>query len=891
MNRGAGGRGAGRWRFRLPTRGRQQIARDVDDELAFHIEMCAQELAGRGVPRDAARAEAERQFGDLEGTRAYCRDVDASLERRTRRAALMTELWQDLRYGARKLRTSPGFTVVAALTLALGIGANTAIFSVVHHLLLAPLPYPAAERLVIPWRLAPGGMMMSPSRTVLDAWRVQDRVFERVELHGNGDFTLAGEGEPEVLRGSRVSPGFAAMLGARPLVGRAFTEEDARRGAAPVVAIGSGLWKRRFGGRADVVGRTVVVDDVARTVVAVYPSSFDGPVSFHQGNELWVPLPAPRPGAKPAEDDYATPLARLRPGVADSTAESLLTRVAGEAAERTELHRTWKAKLMHPQEMRAGGARRALLVLLGAVGFVLLIACANVANLLLTRAGVRTKEIAVRVALGGGRGRLVRQLLVESGLLALLGGALGVLLAWWGVRAIVAVRPETLESLDRVRLEPAVLAFSAALSVLTGVLFGLYPALLATRSGVGELIRSASLGGGRAVGGRRFRGALVAAEVALSAVILVGAGLLVRTVVQLERVDAGFDPRNVLSVSVALPKSRYATDESRAAFQRELLEGVRTLPGVEGATLATGIPPRLGMLFGRVEVEGRALAADEQARPLAYNAVMPDYFRVMRIRVLEGRAFTDEDRGPKGRALILNASLARKHWPNESAVGKRMRLSEGDYSTVVGVVADVAAGGLEASDEARFQVYLPLGATDPRTTLVVRTAGDPLAVVPLVKQRVLAMDRQIPLRDVATAQALLRQSISRQRFNMALLTTFAALALLLAAVGLYGVISYAVAQRTREIGIRVALGARPSSVQRAVVLEGVRMTAAGLVVGVAGALALSKLLASLLFGVTPRDPATYAAVAALLTVVTLVACWIPARRAAGIDPLAAIRAE
>ena len=893
--------------FRLPGRGAARIRADVDDELRFHIDQRAAEYVAQGMSPEAARAEATRAFGDLEYTRAYCRDQDVRGARAGRRSEWLGDLLHDARYAMRALRRAPGFALVAVLTLALGIGANAAIFSVVNRLLIHPLPFHDADRLAIAWRSdAKSQFLMPPTREMGLAWQQQARTLDGVELFDSDELTLAGEPEAEVVRALSVSPTYASFLGVRPLLGRGFVVEDTAAAAPDVVVLAEGLWKRRFGGSSEVLGKTVRLNGKPYIVVGVMPNDLTQAVALSRPPSIWVPLKvgsAPAPGkAISVALERVSVLTRLKPGVTTEQARAEMVDIASRAAtDRKPSDSTMTVALTMSAQMVGGGLRNALKVLLGAVSFVLLIACANVANLLLARASAREREIAVRVALGAGRGRLVRQLLSESLVLALAGGAVGLLLASWGLDVIVGLRPANLDQLEGVRLDPFVLGFGALLSVLTGVLFGLVPALHATRPAVAQSLKVGASMHRNAVGWRRrvsLRSALVAAEVALSLVLLAGAGLLVRSVVALQRVDPGFSPTNLLSANISLPRPRYEAEAAYRAFHEQVLAGARRLPGVVDAVLASGVPPRQGIQFGEIEVEG----ADGAARKPAGDGPMigsgwvgPEFFRILRIPLRAGRTFSAEEMAPgsKANVVVINEGMAKKYWPGESAVGKRLRVGgSGDWETVIGVVGDVKAFRGGEDPVGNRQAYRPSSTMRwPDRTLILRTRGDPAAAAPALKQLVRSLDPDLPLRDVLTVEAMMAESVAAPRFNMTLLSAFAGLALVLAAVGLYGVIAYSVSQRTREIGVRMALGARPGSVQRLVVAEGMRPALVGVALGVAMALGLGRALAGMLHDVSPRDPATLAGVSALLIVVALLACLLPARRAARVDPMVAIRAE
>ena len=797
----------------------------------------------------------------------------------------MTALLADLRRAARALLQRPGFFLVAVLTLALGIGANTAIFSAVYRLLLNPMPYPGGERFVTVQRAAAdGGMMIAPRPALADAWRARSRTVERMEMYHTRERTLDGDAGPEVVPGVELAPGLPAMLGLRPLVGRAPRSDDARPGTAPAVWLGEGFWRRRYGARRTALGETLRLDGQLYTIAGVMPSAMGEIVAGAETPGVWLPL------AVDSSVHFVNVVTRLRPGVTPEQARRELDHIAATVTDPRPMPGKWVTRVVRPDEMLGDGTRDALLLLLAAVGVVLLIACGNVANLLLVRAEGRRREVALRVALGATRGRLVRQLAAESLVLAAAGGAAGLLVASWGVGLMRSLQPADLRLLDAVRLDPEVLAFAGALSLLTALAFGAVPAVAATRPDLTTALKSDAAAAARG-GGGGARAALVIAEIAMSVLLVVGAGLLVRSVASLQRRDVGFVPAGLLTVRLELPRARYTTDAARDAFYGQLLDAARALPGVRAAAVAFTIPPTGGMMFGELSIEGRTLSPAERTAPLASNMVSPDYFRAMGIRVRAGRTFAPD--GSEENVVVVGEGFARRYWPGESALGKRLRTGRtGPWRTVVGVVGDVADQGF-APGAARPQLYQPNDFTFPfGQRLVLRaSAGDPLALLPAVKQAVAAIDPRVPVRDAATVSALMVGSIARTRFNTALLIAFAALALVLSAVGLYGVVSHAVAQRTREIGIRVALGAEPAGVLGLVVRQGMRLTAAGLALGLGAALALTGLMASLVHGVAPRDPATFAAAALLIGGAALLASYVPARRATRIDAATALRAE
>lgn len=801
----------------------------------------------------------------------------------------MQTIWQDLRYGARTLLKQPGFTLVAVITLALGIGANAAIFSVVNTVLLRPLPYAEAERLMMiretklpqfpEFSVAPGNFL---------DWKKQNTVFERLVAYRGASFNLIGTGEPERLRGMQVSEGFMDMLGVQPQLGRDFLLEEDQPGRNQVVVLSHGLWQRRFGGDPKLLNQSITLSGQPYTIIGVMPAGFRFGSSE---TELWTPMAFTAQQAQQHGGHYISALGQLKPGVPLTQAQAELSTIAERLAQQyPESNTGWNVKLTPLLEFTVREIKPALLVLLGAVAFVLLIACANVANLLLARAAARQKEIAIRTSLGAGRGRIVRQLLTESVLLALAGGGLGLALAAWGTDVLLKLAPPDLPRVSDVALDWRVVAFTLALTLLTGVLFGLVPALQASKPNLNETLKDA--GRGSTEGGRRqlIRSSLVVLEVASALVLLVGAGLLIKSFLRLQQVDPGFNPKNTLTASVALPQKKYPEEKQQAAFYQQLLEKISALPGVQAAATAVVVPLSGNDYVLGFEIEGRPKVENQPSTN--YYAVSADYFKAMGIPLLRGRVFTDRDTADTTRVAVINESMAQKFFPHEDPLGKRIHVTNGPttYREIVGIVGDVKEYGLDRATP--LQTYEPfLQKPNSSMFLIVRAAGDPANLSGAIRREVLSLDKEQPVASLRTLEQLIATTIAQQQFSMTLLGVFAAVALLLSAIGIYGVLSYAVTQRTNEIGIRMALGADQGAVLKLVVGQGMLLTLTGIGAGLVAALALTRVLATLLFGVSATDPLTFGAIALLLMLAALLACWIPARRAMKIDPLVALRYE
>jgi putative ABC transport system permease protein len=810
----------------------------------------------------------------------------------------MGTIWQDLRYGARMLWKSPGFTAVAAVALALGVGANTAIFSVVHALMLRELPYRDADRLAMVWehnRPRDRRQNVINPANFLD-WKARNTVFEDMAAFVDTRANLTGSGDPVEVARQLATPNLFPLLGVQPLMGRALTEEDARADAPPVVFISYPFWQSRFGGDPSVLGKTLTLDGQAATIVGVAPAGFNWLIK--QGSltgtqpDLWAPYSFPPQTARRGR--FMMAVGRLKEGVTRERAQAEMSAVAAQLEEENvDFNKGWGVEVIPLREQFTGPISTALWVLLGAVLFLLLIACANVANLLLARAAGRQREIAIRTALGAGRGRVVRQLLTESVLLSMVGGAAGLLLAWWGVETLTALAPRDLTDLGGVRLNLPVLGFTFAVSLLTGVVFGLAPAFEATRVNTNESLKD---GGRGSTGGariRRLRAAFVTAEVALALVLLVGAGLLVRSFATLRSVDPGFRAENVLTMRVALPSGKYAEAPRRTAFFRETTERIRQLPGVESAGAVSFLPfaglgaaTRFTIVEQPVPPPGQDWTTDVRVADAAY-------FQTMGIPLLRGRTFGEHEMTEARHVVLINEAMARKHFPNEDPLGKRLVVSMSATpvpTEVVGVVGDVKLMSLDG--ESRPTVYWPHPELAYGSmTVVVRTKGDPQALAGPARQAIQALDPEQPVADVRTMEEWISASVARARFSTTLLGVFATVALFLAVAGIYAVISYTVAQRTHEIGIRMALGARGRDIVRMVVRQGMLLALAGVVIGTLGALLLTRVISGLLFGVSATDPVTFAAVALVLGVVALLACYVPARRASRVDPMEALRYE
>jgi putative ABC transport system permease protein len=862
---------------------RDSVIQDIDEEMRAHIEMEAEANRERGMSPDEARLSAMKSFGNLGSLRDHAYEV--------RGGGFVETLLQDLRYSSRMLLKHPGFTLIAVLTLGMGIGANTAIFSIVNAVLLRPFPYKAPEQLVTVGEGVAGGSVSYPN--FVD-WREQSTAFESVSaVRENENYNLSGTGEPERLQGRLVSAGFLNLLGAQPVLGRDLLPEDDRPGATPAVIISYGLWSRRFGNDPGIVGKQITLNNQSYTIIGVTSQDFqyglEADVSFPIG------LSAER-FRKRGADPGINVLARLKPNVSQQQAETesnvIYARLEKQYPDSNTGRRVY---LMSLHENFVGSVRQPLLILLGAVGLVLLIACANVANLLLVRASARKREMSVRVALGASRSRIIRQLLTESFMLAMIGAVLGILLAYWGTSFIAHQLPDGIPRLAEANVDVRVLAFTFAVSVITGILFGLAPALQASRLNLTDALKEGDRGSS---GGRQHvRSLLVVCEVALTLTLLVGAGLLIQSFRRVLQVDPGFRPQNLLTMQVSVNNP---DGQQVANFFQQLQENVRRLPGVKSVAVSNGLP--LGVANHPIFIiTGRPLPEKGREPAGIRYTVSPDYFQTMGIELLKGRLFNQLDKPDTPAVVIIDEALAQQHFQNEDPIGKHLAQSTSGTPSyeIVGVVRHVEHDNLDGQATRTPQFYLNFNQIPPerlpgftrRINLLTRTDVDPSSLAPAVRSQILSLNKDQAVFNVRTMERIVGQSVAPRRFSMLLLTAFAFVALALASIGIYGMMSYAVAQRTREIGLRMTLGAQRGNVLRMVIGQGMKLAFAGVALGLVASLALTRTMKTLLFGVSATDPLTFVSLAMLLSLVALLACWVPARRATKVDPMVALRYE
>ncbi|HLY60819.1 MAG TPA: ABC transporter permease [Terriglobia bacterium] len=809
----------------------------------------------------------------------------------------MANLITDIRYAFRMLAKSPGFTAVAVITLALGIGANTAIFSVVNAVLLRPLPYKGSDRLITFWGSNDQFGFSGPA-SVCDpdyaAWRDQSNAFEDMAGFRGATANLTGAGEPARLSGWEVTSSFFPLIGVRPAAGRLFLPEEEKPGRDHVVLISHKVSESRMGGESAAVGKAVKLDDEFFTVIGVMPAGF----AFPNNADFWRPAEL----ASNCHNASLRIVARLKPGATMKSAQDGMTLVAQrlDAAAHKNNYGVWHLSPVRLQDEMAGSIRQSLLILLAVVGVVMLIACANVSNLLLARAAARQREIAIRSALGAGRKRVILQMLTESVLLALIGGGLGLALAIWGRDALVSLIPRNLAppgfigQVAAVNIDAWVLVFVFGLSLITGIIFGLVPALYSAKPDLNDALKDGNRASTTSIANRGIRNVLVVSEIAMALVLLIGSGVLMRSFIRLMNVDPGFDPQNVLTMNVELPDSRYANETQMIAFEQNALDRLAKLPGVHYAGGVFGLPLGSMLIRGDISIEGQP-APPADINP-SKSVVSADYFRAAGIRLIKGRYFDDHDTQTSAHVIIINENMARLFWPHQDPIGQRIKpgFSNDQWCSIVGVVGDVKQSSFAEKPSTAF--YLPYAQAPVaflmhNITFVVRTGSEPLNIADQARQAIGAVDPDLPVFDVATMQELVYQSMSEPRFNTVLLGIFAALAFVLATVGIYGVMSYTVTQRTHEIGVRIALGAERVDVFKLVVGQGMMLALVGVGIGLAAAFGLTRFLASFLFGVQPTDPVTFVGVSLLLTSVALAASYIPARRAMKVDPMVALRHE
>src|SRR5262245_43595398 len=874
------------WRRLLFYLRRDRFDRELEEEMRFHLEMKAQENAEAGMGPMEAQYAAQRQFGNQTLLQEVSRDMWGfrSLE----------ALFQDLRYGARMLLKNPGFTLIAVITLALGIGANTAIFSVTSAILLRPFDFHDLDRLVWVYETAPrqGNFLSGMSPADFADLSRQQKVFAGLAAFRLSNSNLTGGGEPERVRNSEVTAGFFRLLGFEATLGRAFLPEEEQAGRGQVAVLGYGLWQRRFGADPKIVGATISLDEKAYTVIGVMPEKFD----FPKPGELWTPLALSNEAWNERREQSLQVVARLKPGVELGQVNSEVEMLAARLAEQ------------YPQTNAGRGATVRLLrrgneysevflsLLMTAAGFVLLIACVNIANMQLARASSRSREMAVRTALGASRLALVRQLLTESILLSLLGGVFGLLVSFGLLDFIRGSLPldqvQYIPGWESIRVNERVMIFTLVVSLMSSVVFGLVPALQSSDPNLNEALKEGGRSDGGGAGGQRLRKTLIVAEVALALVLLVGAGLMVKGFARMtEKQQQGFDPRHALTLRATLPPSRYADGRQIAAFHRQAQERLSALPGVESATSTSFLPGSDAWNSTEFQIEGRP-APPGQERVSSYQQVGADYFRTVRIPVIKGREFSADDVEGSPLAAVISETLARRYFPNEDPLGHRVKVGAPEpaapWYTIVGVAGDVPRFMLDR--EMQPMLYLPnQQLSDRNAYFVVRASGAPMAALPAARAQIAALDNKLPLYEIKSHEQVIADRMAGLRLVASLMVMFGALALALAAVGIYGVISYAVSQRTHEIGVRVALGARPQDVLRLVLGQSLKLAALGLAIGLPVALALGRVMAGALFGVIALEPLTFVGFTLLLTGVAMLAGYLPARRATKVDPITALR--
>lgn len=821
----------------------------------------------------------------------------------------MQTLLQDFQYAVRTLRKTPGFTLSAIIVLALGIGANTAIFSVVNTVLLQPLPFHDPGTLMDVWHVPPAQQFPGMKTFAVSAgnyreWARQNDVFQGIALYTGGRFNLTGHGMPKSLNAIPASSNLFSVLQVSPELGRGFTADEDQPGKTNVVVLSHNFWKSQFAADPNIVGENIELNGAAYTVIGVMPASFDFPISTDpdSATQIYVPLGLTDAQWAVRGEHHFGAVARLNPGVSMQQAQAEMDTISHRLADAYPVDdKGWGAIVVPMREDVVGDIRPALLVLLGAVAFVLLIACANVANLVLARMLSRSKEIAIRSALGASRARVLRQLISETMLLALVGGALGLVVAQAGVKTIVHLVASQLPRAADIGLNGSVLAFTLLVSLLTGLLAGLLPALRSSRANINEALKRGLNRTDADSGGGGTRGLLVVAEVALSLMLMIGAGLMIRSLWKLHSVDPGFDPHNVITMNVAVPQTQFPNPQAQIAFFDQVLQGARSVPGVQSAGVIDDLPLNPEGSHQPIAIEGRPVVPMAEQPEIDVRLISPGYAETMRIPLLRGRLLSDSDNATGQGAILISESLAKKFWPNEDAVGKRltMTFAPDKVREVVGIVDDVKLNGLNNPDpvptlyEALNQLSVPAlgGWRSFGLTLIARTSMPPANAVSGLTGVVHKLNPDIPVQNVATMDQLTSDSLAQQRFNMLLLASFAGLALLLAAIGIYSVLAYSVRRRVREIGIRMALGAQIGDVLRLIVFEGMKPTLIGLAIGIAGALALGRVLSSLLYGVNARDAATFASVSIALAGVGLLASIIPAYRASRIEPVKTLRDE
>jgi putative ABC transport system permease protein len=876
---------------------REAMEAEMDEELRSHFDKQVEKYVTSGMSRETAVRRARLEFGGHEQLKEECRDA--------RGVSVIETLLQDARYALRILRSSPGFTGVAILTLALGIGANTAIFSVIDSVLLRPLPYREPAGLVMLWEN--NSQHPNPHNTVsppdfLD-WQSRNSVFSEMAAIFDQHANLTGNGLPQEVVVQDVSANFFSVLGVAPILGPGFTAENGKAGHDNVVVLSYGFWKERFAGDAAVIGKTILLDGKAQTIVGVAPDNFswfikDG--SFTGAKpQMWTPFVFPASFSDRKDiGRFLTVVARLKDGATVPQAQSQMNAIAARIAEEyPDFNGYWGANVVPVREQISGDLRPALLILFGAVAFVLLISCANVSSLLLARAAAREREIAVRTAIGASPWRIARQLLTESVILALIGGAIGVALAVWGANLLLAASPENLLDLRSVPIDWRVLAFAAGATLLAGLLFGVLPSYISAHSGIAETLKEGGRGSSSGKGQQIARGAFVVVQMCLALVLLAGSGLLIRSFIRLVGVDPGFDASHLLTFKVSLPTSKYGNDKAILTFFEQLLSRVSHLPGVRSVSMCSFAPfSGLGSATA-VHVLSQPERSVMDLPEAAVRVIGRDYLPTMQIPLHAGRTFNEQELTEERHVVIINQAFANQYLKGVNPLGqkaviymKSLEESKNTPSEIIGVVGDVRQMGLDTPAEPT--VYWPHPElVISEMTIVVRTANEPLALVSAVRNELQQMDPEQPIAAISTMDELLAGTLSRSRFTMLVLGVFAALALILACVGIYGVIAYSVTQRTQEFGIRMALGANRGDVFRLVLGQGTRLTLLGIGLGIVAALIVTRLMATLLYGVSATDPLTFTAVALLLAVVALAACYIPARRATRVDPIVALRYE